>query len=82
MEGEGESSSGEIGECKGRGVGVASQINPPSNFSHFPSRPLSDHPITSTDGSLDHPLEYVHISTQMENYFLLCQKLSNIKYSF
>ena len=57
MEGEGESSSGEIGECKGRGVGVASQINPPSNFSHFPSRPLSDHPITSTDGSLDHPLE-------------------------
>ena len=64
------------------GVGVASQINPPSNFSHFPSRPLSDHPITSTDGSLDHPLEYVHISTQMENYFLFCQKLSNIKYSF
>ena len=74
MEGEGESSSGEIGECKGRGVGVASQINPPSNFSHFPSRPLSDHPITSTDGSLDQPLEYVHISTQMENYFLFCQQ--------
>ena len=57
MEGEGESSSGEIGEWEGMGGGVASQINPPSNFSHFPSRPLSDHPITSTDGSLDHPLE-------------------------
>ena len=71
MEGEGESSSGEIGEWEGMGGGVAPQINPPSNFSHFPSRPLSDHPITSTDGSLDHPLEYVHIFTQMENYFLV-----------
>ena len=48
---------GEKGGWRGRGW-----INPPSNFSHFPSLAalLSDHPITSTDGPQDHPLEYIY----------------------
>ena len=52
----------EVSRGKGGLEGEGAWINPPSNFSHFPSLAalLSDHPITSTDGPEDHPLEYIY----------------------